>query len=173
MWDRVVKERNSTCIFFYYTVSGPPCTVYTYWDIVTEKIWQIFIRKWALTNQRSERCFSHVKKKNANHNREQCFFKGEKNGMSNQKPQRCVSFAPEFLLFISACSLQRPRFASCFAKTFNEKRKSEKRLGLERLGLEQFCIFHYRQDRIKLNPLLLSITHQSIETWRKIAGIEY
>ena len=63
MWGMVVMERNSTCIFFYYTVSGRPCTVYTYWDILTEKIWQILIRQWILTNQRSERCFSLVKKK--------------------------------------------------------------------------------------------------------------
>ena len=171
MWDRVVKERNSTCIFFYYTVSGPPCTVYTYWDIVTENIWQIFIRKWALTNQRSERCFSHVKKKEkSNHNREQCFFKGEKNGMSNQKPQRCVSFAPEFLLFISACSLQCPRFASCFAKTFNVKRKSEKRLG-NWIGTVLYISLSTREDKAQSS---LAIDNASVDwTWRKIAGIEY
>ena len=29
---------------------------------------------------------------------------------SNQKPQRCESFAPKVLPFIGACSLQRPRF---------------------------------------------------------------
>ena len=59
--------------------------------------------------------FTRKKKEKSNHNRERCFFKCEKNDTSNQKPQRCASFAPEFLPFISACSLQRPRFASCFA----------------------------------------------------------
>ena len=95
LWGRVVMERNSTRIFFYYTVSG------THWKAMME----IFIRKEVLTNQRSERCFSHMKKKNNNN----------KNDTSNQKPQRCVSFAPKFLPFIGACSLQRPRFPSCFA----------------------------------------------------------
>ena len=66
--------RKSPCIFFYYTVSGPPCTVYTYWDILTEKIWQIFIRKWVLTNQRSERCFSHVKKRKVQWQSRTMFF---------------------------------------------------------------------------------------------------
>jgi len=42
-------------------------------------------------------------------------FTGEKNDTSNRKPQRCVSFAPKFPLFIGACSLQRPHLTSCFA----------------------------------------------------------
>ena len=50
------------------------------------------------------------------HNRERCFFTGEKNDTSNQKPQRCVSFAPNFPPFIGACTLQRPRFVSCSRK---------------------------------------------------------
>ena len=55
---------------------SPLYSVYRYWDILTEKIWKIFIRKWVLANQRSERYFSHVKKKieTSNHNRERSFF---------------------------------------------------------------------------------------------------
>ena len=45
----------------------------------------------------------------SNKNREDVFFTCEKNGTSNQKPQRCVSFAPKFQPCCS-CSLQR-RFA--------------------------------------------------------------
>ena len=41
------------------------------------------------------------------------FFTCEKNDTSNQKPQRCVSFAPKFPLFIAACSAA--------SHTFNEK----------------------------------------------------
>ena len=43
------------------------------------------------------------------------FFTCEKNDTFNQKPQRCVSFTPKSPLFIGTCSLQRPRFTSCFA----------------------------------------------------------
>ena len=42
-----------------------------------------------------------------------CFFTCEKNDTSNQKPQRCVSFAPKFPPFIAACSAA--------SHTFNEK----------------------------------------------------
>ena len=49
----------------------------------------------------------------SNQNRERCFFKCEKNDTSNQKPQRCVSFAPKFPPFIAACSAA--------SHTFNEK----------------------------------------------------
>ena len=59
-------------------------------------------------------------------------FTGEKNDTSNQKPQRCVSFAPKFLPFIGACSLQRPRLKSCFADIQREKffpQTIEKHLG--------------------------------------------
>ena len=45
-----------------------------------------------------------------------CFFTCEKNDTSNQKPQRCVSFAPNFPPFIGACTLRRPRFVSCSRK---------------------------------------------------------
>ena len=41
------------------------------------------------------------------------FFTCEKNDTSNQKPQRCVSFAPKFPPFIAACSAA--------SHTFNEK----------------------------------------------------
>ena len=43
------------------------------------------------------------------------FFTCEKNDTFNQKPQRCVGFTPKSPLFIGTCSLQRPRFTSCFA----------------------------------------------------------
>ena len=41
------------------------------------------------------------------------FFTCEKNDTSNQKPQRCVSFAPKFPPFIAACTAA--------SHTFNEK----------------------------------------------------
>ena len=58
------------------------------------------------------------------------FFTCEKNYTSNHKPQRCVSFAPKFTPFISACSAA--------SHTFNEKgftqrvflaKRSEKHFG--------------------------------------------
>ena len=158
-------------LFLLYCVRSPLYSVYILRYSHRKDMTNLHIRKWALTNQRSERCFSHVKKKEkSNHNREQCFFKGEKNGMSNQKPQRCVSFAPEFLLFISACSLQCPRFASCFAKTFNVKRKSEKRLG-NWIGTVLYISLSTREDKAQSS---LAIDNASVDwTWRKIAGIEY
>ena len=57
-------------------------------------------------------------------------FTREKNDTSNQKPQRCASFAPKFPPFIAACSAA--------SHTFNEKsftqrvflaKKSEKHFG--------------------------------------------
>ena len=48
-------------------------------------------------------------------NRERCSFAWEKMKRAIKKPQKCASFAPKFRPFIGACSLQRPRFASCFA----------------------------------------------------------
>ena len=115
-------------IVYYYAVSGPPLySVYRYWDILTEKIWKIFIRKWVLANQRSKRCFSHVKKKLKRPITiaRDLFFSCEKNDTSNQKPQRYVSFAPKFLPLIGSCSLQRPRFASYFADIPRERQLSK------------------------------------------------
>ena len=91
-------ERNSTSIFFYYTVSGPPRTVYTYRDTYSLKIYMTNLHTQMSSNQSEERTmfFTRKKKEKSNHNRERCFFKCEKNNTSNQKPQRCVSFAPKF-----------------------------------------------------------------------------
>ena len=47
--------------------------------------------------------FTREKHDTSNQNREQCFFTCEKNDTSNQKPQRRVSFAPEFPTFLAAC----------------------------------------------------------------------
>ena len=58
--------------------------------------------------------FTREKNDTSNQNRERCFFTCEKNDhTSNQKPQRCVSFAPKFPPFIAACSAA--------SHTFNEK----------------------------------------------------
>ena len=46
----------------------------------------------------------------SNQNRERRFLTCEKNDMSNTKPQRYVSLTLKFLLFVGACTLQRPRF---------------------------------------------------------------
>ena len=35
--------------------------------------------------------------------RERCFFTCEKKDTSNQKPQRCVKFAPKFPPFLAGC----------------------------------------------------------------------
>ena len=48
-------------------------------------------------------------------------FSCEKNDTFNQKPKRYVSFFPKFLPFIGSCSLQRPRFSSCFPDIQREK----------------------------------------------------
>ena len=45
-------------------------------------------------------------------------FTCEKNDTSNQKPQRCVSFAPKFPPFIAACSAA--------SHIFNEKRFTQR-----------------------------------------------
>ena len=45
-----------------------------------------------------------------------------KKDTSNQKPERCVSFAPKFPPFIGACRLQR-RFADIQRKGFSRKKK--------------------------------------------------
>ena len=114
------------------------------------------LKRLVLANQRSERCFSHVKKKNetSNHNRESSFFNCEKNDTSNQKPQRYVSFAPKFLPFIGSCSFQRPRRTGCFAdipreKTIKQSFSRRKVKNISEIRLEQFCIFHYRQGKLK------------------------
>ena len=78
--------------------------------------------------------FTHVKKKDtSNKNRERCFFTCVKHDMSNQKPQRCVSF--EFRAktgppLIDACSLQRRFFQreKIFSKSFSCK-KGDKHIG--------------------------------------------
>ena len=79
----------------------------------------------------SEQWFSHVKKMiRPIRIASDVFFTCEKNHTSNQKPQRSVSFAPKFLPFIGACSLQRP-FADIQREKFFSKyfsRKSEKLL---------------------------------------------
>ena len=46
------------------------------------------------------------------------FFTCEKNDTSNQKPHRCVSFAPKFPPFIAACSAA--------SHTFNEKSSTQR-----------------------------------------------
>ena len=44
--------------------------------------------------------FTHEKKKDTtNQKRERYFFMCERNDTSNEKPKRCVSFAPKFLPF--------------------------------------------------------------------------
>ena len=70
--------------------------------------------------QRSERCFSHVKKM-----MRPIRIANDVNFTMIRliRGRRCVSFAPKFPPFIGACSLQRPRFASA-SQTFNEKRFS-------------------------------------------------
>ena len=72
------------------------------------------------SHQRSERCFSHVKKKIR-----PIRIANDVNFTMVRliRSHRCVSFAPKFPPFIGACSLQRPRFASA-SQTFNEKRFS-------------------------------------------------
>ena len=54
----------------------------------------------------------------SNENCERCVFTCEKNDMSNQKPQRCVSFEPKFQPFVAACSVA--------SHTFNEKSFSQR-----------------------------------------------
>ena len=91
----------------------------------------MFIRKSVLANQRSERCFSHVKRMISPIRMANDVFSRvkKKNDMSNQRSQRCVSFVRKFRPFKRACSLQRPRFASA-SQTFNEKSFSWRRVFL-------------------------------------------
>ena len=72
------------------------------------------------SHQRSERCFSHVKKKIR-----PIRIANDVNFTMIRliRSRRCVSFGTKFPPFIGACSLQRPRFASS-SQTFNEKRFS-------------------------------------------------
>ena len=72
------------------------------------------------SHQRSERCFSHVKKKIR-----PIRIANDVNFSMIRliRSRRCVSFGTKFPPFIGACSLQRPRFASS-SQTFNEKRFS-------------------------------------------------
>ena len=53
-------------------------------------------------------CERRKKNYTSSKNSERCFFMCKKNDTSNQKPQRSVSFAPKFLPFKGACSLQCP-----------------------------------------------------------------
>ena len=48
--------------------------------------------------------FTSAKKDTFNQNREGCFLRWGKNVTSNQKPQRCVSFAPKIPPFLAGCS---------------------------------------------------------------------
>ena len=91
-----------------------------FYYIHTEKYSPKSIRKWVLANQRSEPWFSHVKKmirpiRIAN----DIFSRVRKNDTSNQKPQRCVSFAPKIPAFY--CSL-----LSAASHTFVEKSFSQR-----------------------------------------------
>ena len=89
-------------------------------------------------------------------NRERCSFAWEKMKRAIKKPQKCASFAPKFRPFIGACSLQRPRFASCFAdiqriKTSSSfcfwKWKTSRKLELD--CMEYFFRLHYRWRKLK------------------------
>ena len=94
-------------------------------------------RKWVLASQSSGRRFSHVKKKKqkqkqtkndtSNQNRVRLFFTRERNDASDKKPQRCVSFAPQFPPFIGACGLQR-LCLEVTSQIFKEKRFSPRAL---------------------------------------------
>ena len=57
-------------------------------------------------------------------------FTREKNDTSNQKPQRCVSFAPKFSPFIAACSTASHTFnENSFSQRVFLAKKSEKNFG--------------------------------------------
>ena len=58
------------------------------------------------SSQSEERtmAFTRAKKDTSNQNREGCFLRWGKNVTSNQKPQRCVSFAPNFRLFLQVAA---------------------------------------------------------------------
>ena len=98
-------------IVYYYAVSGPPLySVYRYWDILTEKIWKIFIRKWVLANQRSERYFSHVKKKieTSNHSRERSFFQLWEKWYVQSKATEVCEFRAKIPAFYRLLQLAAP-----------------------------------------------------------------
>ena len=63
-------------------------------------MWQIFIRKWVLANQRNEQCFTREKNNtpNQNHARD-VFLRVQKNDTSNQRPQTFVPKFPPFIGF--------------------------------------------------------------------------
>ena len=69
-------------------------------------------------------------------------FTREKNDTSNQKPQRCVSFAPKFPPFIAACSAA--------SHTFNEKSFTQrvflakKVKNISQMEWNSFVFFHSR-----------------------------
>ena len=57
-------------------------------------------------------------------------FTREKNDTSNQKPQRCVSFAPKFPPFNAACSAASHTFnEKSFTKRVFFAKKSDKHFG--------------------------------------------
>ena len=88
-------------------------------------------------------------------NRERCSFAWEKMKRAIKKPQKCASFAPKFRPFIGACSLQRPRFASCFADIQRIKTSSSfcfwkvKNISEIATRLEYFFRLHYRWRKLK------------------------
>ena len=71
-------------------------------------MWQIFIRKWVLANQRNERCFSPVRKMirqiRITH---EVFFHACK---KMTRPISLPSFVPEFSPFIGFCSFSAIAF---------------------------------------------------------------
>ena len=68
-------------------------------------------------------------------------FTREKNDTSNQKPQRCVSFAPKFPPFIVACSAASHTFNE---KSFTQRKgKTEQDVSLLCFLSELLCLsFH-------------------------------
>ena len=94
-----------------YIISGDWVRVwgrYTYWEILTKKICRNFQSQMSASQSEERTMLPWMIR--PNNNRVRCFFTVKKNDASNQKPQRCVSFALTFPPFIGACSLQR-RFA--------------------------------------------------------------
>ena len=69
-----------------------------------------------MRSSQSEECMMFFTHYTPNQNDgKQCFFTCEKTGTSNQKPQKCRSFMPNFLPFIGTCSFQHPHLLCCFA----------------------------------------------------------
>ena len=64
-----------------------------------------------------------TKNDTSSQNRVRLFFTRERNDASDKKPQRCVSFAPQFPPFIGACGLQR-LCLEVTSQIFKEKRFS-------------------------------------------------